>query len=90
MKFATARRELAKLAKGQCYVLKYDLMVHEDGQEWPTCWVYIDGGKHHTAPTWRKALNLLKVSLEPRRKKARKGEAPTGETRSRTKKAKVE
>lgn len=68
MTFKKAKKRLAKLAKGEYYVIYYQIAnVGEEcgGGEEQECTVYVAGFGHFKAKTWETALRLMDEAMNP-------------------------
>ena len=79
MTFQEADKELAEIAVGKYRSLTYDLSTFGSGRCEVECSVYVDGLGHHTAPTWREALDNLKAMIAPKPVALDATEAPINE-----------
>jgi hypothetical protein len=83
MKFLIAKRELARLAKGEYYTLSYSLNCfgNKPSELRQTCSVYVQGFGQHQANTWSKALGALRAHINGSSHVFDKNETPCEEVK---------
>ena len=79
MKFLIAKRELAKIAKGQYHSLRYELSQYSKktgSRPVVECAVYIHGFSWHREKNWKEALKQIRKEVNITQQKIDPTEAP--------------
>jgi len=72
MKFEQAIKKVRKMAKGEYFTLKYKFTDYpNNGGSHPTieCVIYVDGFDYHEAKTWKDAIKMLDLAMNPPKEK---------------------
>jgi hypothetical protein len=63
MTFDEAEKEVKELANGKYFAVQYGRTTYDDNSIKIQCEVYVAGNTWHYAPTWRSAIDELRVEM---------------------------